>query len=103
MEDASWYNAAYLLAFTITAPTWGRVYQMFALKRVYVLNMMLFILGSLLCAAAPNSTTFIMGRAISGLGAAGTFTGGLTIVAYTVPLPNRAKYSGLLSMIYGVS
>lgn len=102
LGDASWYNSAYLLACTIMAPTWGKVYQMFALKSVYILNMMIFILGSLLCALAHNSTTFIMGRAIAGLGAAGTFSGGLTIVAYMVPLHNRAKYSGLLSIVYGV-
>ena len=65
--------------------------------------MCLFLIGSLVCAVAPNSNIFIVGRAIAGLGAGGQFAGGLTIIAYSVPLHLRATYSGALGAVFGVS
>jgi MFS family permease len=46
----------------------------------------LFELGSLICGVAPSSAVFIVGRAVAGLGAAGIFNGGLTIISTVVPL-----------------
>lgn len=43
--------------------------------------MVVFEVGSLVCALAPTSTAFIIGRAIAGIGGAGLFNGGLAIVA----------------------
>lgn len=52
----------------------------------------IFEVGSLLCGVAPNSVALIIGRAIAGLGSAGIFQGGLTIIAYSVPLEKRPTY-----------
>lgn len=49
----------------------------------------IFEVGSAVCGAAPSSPALIVGRAIAGLGAAGIFSGGLIIVAYSVPLHQR--------------
>ena len=45
----------------------------------------------------------IVGRAIAGAGASGLFSGGMTIVGYSVPLKNRAIYIALLSSMFGIS
>ncbi|KAF4633364.1 hypothetical protein G7Y89_g4755 [Cudoniella acicularis] len=52
----------------------------------------LFEIGSAICGAAPNSTSFIVGRAIAGLGASGLGTGAMTIIIYTVPLQRRPLF-----------
>jgi MFS family permease len=59
--------------------------------------------GSALCAAAPNSSAFITGRAIAGVGAAGLFQGALTIVGLTVPLEKRPLYLGLIVSVFGIA
>lgn len=38
-------------------------------------SLSVFVVGSVLTAAAPISPVFIIGRAVSGLGAAGAFAG----------------------------
>lgn len=43
--------------------------------------MFIFEIGSLICGVAPSSTAFIIGRAVAGIGGAGLFSGGLTIVS----------------------
>jgi len=64
--------------------------------------MSIFMLGSLISAVAPNSVAFIIGRAIAGTGVGGALSGGLTILAYNVPLKHRAAWTGGLGGLFGV-
>lgn len=63
----------------------------------------IFEVGSAVCGAAPSSNALIVGRAIAGMGAAGIFSGGLIIIAYTVPLNKRPLYTGMIGAVYGIS
>jgi MFS family permease len=53
----------------------GRLYTFYSMKTLYVLSFTIFFAGSILTAASPTSTAFILGRAVSGLGAAGINSG----------------------------
>jgi MFS family permease len=103
LSDAGWYGAVYLLMATAFQPTFGKIYQIFNVKYVYISVMSLFFLGSLVSAVAQSSAVFIMGRAIAGLATGGAFSGGLTIIAYSVPVERRAVFTGALGAIFGVS
>lgn len=46
---------------------YGAVYKLFNVKLVYLGAVFIFEVGSLLTAVAPNSTAFIVGRAIAGV------------------------------------
>ena len=46
---------------------YGTVYRIFSVKWTYLAAIFVFEIGSLLCAVAPNSTSFIVGRAIAGV------------------------------------
>src|SRR5947207_2704594 len=100
LSDASWYTSAYLLTTTTLQPTWGKVYQSFAVKSVFTVVMSFVMIGSLVCATAKNTTIFIIGRAIAGVGAGGVFSESLTITAYTVPLYRRPKINGALTSLF---
>lgn len=54
---------------------WGKVYKFFPLKRSFLVAILIFEIGSVLCAAAPQSAVLILGRAIAGLGSAGINAG----------------------------
>ena len=103
LTDAAWYNAIYLLFATAFQPTFGKVFQVFDIKGSYIFSMAIFMLGSLISGVSPNSVTFIVGRALAGLGSGGAFSGGLTIIAYTVPLQKRPAFTGMLGALFGVS
>ena len=45
-----------------------------------MIALIIFEVGSLVCATAPKSSVFIVGRAIAGLGIAGVFSGALMCV-----------------------
>lgn len=58
--------------------------------------------GSILCAAAPSSTVFILGRAIQGCGAAGILQGALVIITRSVPLEKRPFYISIVISAFGL-
>ncbi len=72
-------------------------------KTVYVTCLGIFELGSLICGAAPNSNTLIVGRAIAGLGSAGMFSGAITLIVYLVPLQKRPAYTGMFGAVFAVA
>lgn len=65
--------------------------------------MAIFEIGSIICAAAPNSTAFIVGRAIAGIGSAGNVTGANVILADLLPLEKRPKYQGFIGATFGLA
>jgi MFS family permease len=81
----------------------GKFYKFFPLKASFLGSIALFEMGSLICGVSKNSTTFIVGRAIAGLGAAGQATGAFTIIAFSVRPRLRPSILGLVGGIYGMS
>lgn len=103
LNDVGWYGSSYLLTTTSLQPTFGKIYQYFDVKFTYLLALFIFEVGSVICGAARNSTMLIVGRAVAGVGASALFSGGMTIIAYSVPLHRRPIYIGLLSSMFGIS
>jgi MFS family permease len=65
--------------------------------------MLVFVLGSIICAAAPNSIALILGRAIAGVGASGLMSGAVLIIAQSAPLEKRPGLLGIITGIFGIS
>ena len=84
-------------------PISGRIYQLYSTKWVFLLSIIIFEAGSALCGAASNSTAFIIGRAIAGLGSAGIFSGGSMIILPLVPLRKRPIFTSMFGMAFGLS
>ncbi|KAF4554066.1 Efflux pump roqT-like protein 4 [Elsinoe fawcettii] len=103
LQDIGWYGSAYLLTVTAFQPAMGTLFRLFNIKLVYLACIIIFEAGSILCAAAPNSFTFILGRAIAGVGAAGLMQGGNGTIAYIAPLEKRPLYIGLIVSMFGIS
>ncbi|CAD6446609.1 fa99eeed-0d79-433d-9188-ef55d8ac1cba [Sclerotinia trifoliorum] len=69
LGDVGWYGSSYLLTTTALQPSFGRIYTYFDVKWTYLSALVLFEIGSIICAAARNSVTLIVGRAVAGAGA----------------------------------
>lgn len=79
--------------------TWGTAYKFFPLKATLLLSILLFELGSLICADAPSSAILILGRAIAGVGAAGVSSGGSIMIGLSAEPERRAVLIGMLGMV----
>uniref|UniRef100_P9WEH4 MFS-type transporter ltbE n=1 Tax=Aspergillus luteorubrus TaxID=2715282 RepID=LTBE_ASPLT len=102
LNDIGWYGSSYLIAQMALLPTCGRLYAFYNIKWVYCLSLAIFELGSIIAAVAPNSMSLIIGRAISGLGAAGLVSGTTTILSYCVSLRNQAMLSPIVLGMYNI-
>ncbi|PLB46350.1 MFS general substrate transporter [Aspergillus steynii IBT 23096] len=78
--DIGWYASIYMMATCAILPMAGMFYSYFSAKYTFMGFLFVFELGSLLSAAAVSSKMLIVGRAIAGLGSAGIYNGGLTIM-----------------------
>ncbi|WPH05121.1 MFS-type efflux pump MFS1 [Acrodontium crateriforme] len=103
LEDVGWYGSAFLLTQCAFQLLLGKVYTFYSPKYVFLVLITLFEIGSAICGAAPNSVTFIIGRAIAGIGSAGIMAGGIILMVTTVPLAKRPMYQGLFGAVFGVS
>jgi MFS transporter, DHA2 family, multidrug resistance protein len=64
----SWTIAGYMLAFATVIPITGWAADRFGTKRLFMGSVLVFTLGSLLCAMAPNILLLIIFRVIQGMG-----------------------------------
>ncbi|KAI4765557.1 putative major facilitator superfamily transporter [Aureobasidium sp. EXF-12344] len=103
LSDVGWIGSSYLLTTTSLQPSFGKVYTYFDVKWTYLSALVIFEVGSVICAAATSSTMLIIGRAVAGVGAAALFSGGMTIIGFIAPLRKRAIYIAALSSMFGIA
>jgi MFS transporter, DHA2 family, glioxin efflux transporter len=83
--------------------SWGKAFKYFSLKSTFIITILLFEIGSLICAVAPNSNAFIVGRAIAGIGGAGISTGGTIIFAFSAEPKNRPTLMSFVGVSYTIA
>ena len=68
LADAQWVLSIYVLALGVTTPVSGFLADRFGIKRMYLLGLAIFTLGSILCGFAPSLGMLIAARALQGFG-----------------------------------
>lgn len=94
----SWTVAAYMLAFATVIPVTGWAADRFGTKRLFIGSVLVFMLGSLLCAISPTIMLLIVFRVVQGIG------GGMLMPLSFVILTREAgpKRVGRLMAIGGI-
>ncbi|TGO32414.1 hypothetical protein BHYA_0320g00080 [Botrytis hyacinthi] len=93
IDDVGWYSAS---------PAFGKIYTLLSSKFVFLASLLIFEIGSLVCATLPTSHVFILGRALAGLGSAGMQAGTTLILAECVPLRQRPTGNSIIGSIFAV-
>jgi MFS transporter, DHA2 family, glioxin efflux transporter len=103
LADVGWYGSAFFLTLAAAQSVWGKVYQYFSLRGTFIVSIVVFEIGSLICAVAPNSPTIIAGRAIQGIGGSGSTLGSYAIAAFIAPPEQVPIIIGLIGCVFSVS
>ncbi|KAF9876380.1 major facilitator superfamily transporter [Colletotrichum karsti] len=103
LKDVGWYGSAYQMTLCAFQLIYGRLYNQFNIKTVFLASLLIFEVGSLVCAVSPSSSVFIVGRAIAGLGASGLQSGSLVLISAALPAKKLPLYLGAIGMVYGVA
>ncbi|RDL42232.1 uncharacterized protein BP5553_02211 [Venustampulla echinocandica] len=103
LDQVGWYGSAFFLTLATFQSTWGKLYKYFSLKWIFLISILFFEVGSLICGVAKDSTTLIVGRAITGFGAAGVISGCYIIIAFIAPPKKVPAYTGIIGGVFGVA
>jgi MFS family permease len=99
VADVGWYSSAFRLCTCAFQFGFAKLYQIFSIKAVFLTSVVIFLVGSLLCATAASSMMFVIGRAVTGLGFAGNLAGCFAVAVQILPLDKRPVYVGLMSCV----
>jgi MFS family permease len=101
ISNIAWYGSSYSITNTAIQSAWGKAYQFFDLKAVFLCAIAVFEVGNVICATAPSSEVLILGRIVAGIGGGGVMTGAFIIIAMTAGPDHRATYMGVLGVTFG--
>ncbi|MCJ0869393.1 MFS transporter [Streptomyces sp. AP-93] len=97
-----WTVNAYLLTLAGLILVGGALGDRFGRRRIFVLGVAWFAVGSLLCGIAPNAGVLIAARALQGIGGALLTPGSLALIQGSIHPDDRARAVGLWSGFGGV-
>lgn len=113
LELYAWVSTSYMLASTVLVPIYGKLGDLYGRKRILVIGITIFLLGSVLCGISGEFGTLpllgdgmhqlIIFRAIKGIGGAALFTSAIGIIADLYPPMQRARFMGLFGAIFGLA
>jgi MFS family permease len=103
LDEIAWYSAACFILVGATSATWGKVFTYFPAPIAYMSALVLYLIGSVVAAAAPTSTALIVGRAIQGAGCSGTLNGSILIINFTAAPKTRPMLIGIWMSVFMVA
>ncbi|KAI6777791.1 uncharacterized protein J7T54_001400 [Emericellopsis cladophorae] len=98
LADVSWYASVFFFVVAGFQSSWGKAFRYFPLKPALILSLIIFELGSIVAATAQSSVALIIGRAVTGLGAAGMSSGAFLVAGLIGPPRKRPIYIGIIGV-----
>jgi EmrB/QacA subfamily drug resistance transporter len=103
LDRYTWVGTIYVLASMTVIPIVGKLSDQFGRKGFLLGGTALFLLGSLLAGASQTMNQLILFRTLQGLGAGIGMALVATVVGDLFAPDERAKWSSLFGIVYGVS
>ncbi len=98
----AWGVTIYTLGLAISIPIVGKISDRYGRKKLFIVEVALFGLGSLLVALSPNFAFYIVARFIQAMGGGGIFIIGSSHVLSTFPVEKQGKALGILGGMNGI-
>jgi len=100
IQDVGWYGCATFLLVASSSSMWGKVYKYLNVKFAYLTSILFVLVGSIVSAAAPNSASVIVGRAIQGLGIGGTLAGSVIVINHVAHPKSHPMLIGIWTGVF---
>jgi EmrB/QacA subfamily drug resistance transporter len=100
VHNLPWLITAYLIANTSITALYGKISDAHGRRVTLIIAISLYMLGSLVCALAPNMVVLSLGRVLHGLGGGGLTSTGMVVLGDVAAPKDRGKYYGYFSAVY---
>ena len=102
-EHLSWVVTAYLVTSTVTVPLYGKLSDLYGRRRLFLVAITVFLIGSALCGAAQTMGQLIAFRALQGVGAGGLIPLSQAAIADLFPPRERGRYQAYISGMWAIA
>lgn len=102
-RESSWIFTLFVIFFMIGSPIMAKFSDFYGRKKIFILDVFLFGIGSCLIALSLNIESIFLGRIIQGFGCGGLFPVAGAFVGDGFPLEERGKALGILGSVFGIS
>jgi len=99
----SWIFTIYILFYIIGTPLMAKLSDIYGKKLIYILDIILFGIGSYITVTSASFEMLLIGRAIQGMGAGGIFPVANAYIGDIFPPEKRGGALGILSSVWGLS
>ena len=99
----TWIFSAYNIAYAAGLLTAGRLADAFGRKRAFLTGLMIFMVGSILCAVSPTAIFMVLARVVQAVGGAILTPASLALVLPEFPVERRSAAIGIWGAVGGVS
>lgn len=96
LDEASWIITAYLIGYTAAIPFASRLADVFGYAVIFRLCLLIFAIGSIFVAIAPNLESIVVSRFIQAVGGGGLIPISLAIVTKRLPKHRRLLAIGII-------
>lgn len=103
IAQGEWIATAYLLANVLVLPVAGWMSMRFGFKRILLLGVAIFTLGSLWCSISWSMDALIIGRFVEGLGSGAILPVSMALITREFPIEKRPLALGFWAMAAATS
>ena len=100
LTSYSWVITAYILAMTVTVPLYGKLGDIYGRRKLWLVAISVFLVGSALCGVAQSMNQLVAFRVVQGMGAGGLFALAHATIGVIVPPRERGRYQGLFGSTF---
>ena len=98
-DSAAWIATAFTLPFMMLMPVYGRISDSLSRRRLLIMGICIFIVGSLLATFSTSLASLMVARVIQGVGVAGLLPLSLALITGVFPPAKRSQAMGLWSTV----
>ncbi|VEH09046.1 Major facilitator superfamily permease [Corynebacterium kutscheri] len=103
VDHMTWVITAYMVGETVTLPIYGKLGDQMNRKRLFLIALGIFLVGSIIGGLSASMLMLITARAIQGIGAGGMMILSQAIVADIIPARDRGRFMGVMGGVFGLS
>ncbi|KAI1119474.1 MFS general substrate transporter [Nemania sp. NC0429] len=102
VNQLAWLSVGFTIGGMTTVLPFGKLYNIYDAKWVYIASTVVFLASSALCGAAPNMEAEIVGRVFAGAGGNGMYFGLIALLSIHTTPKERPQYLSFTGLCWGL-